>query len=83
MKNVNICKAQGIGSLHVAPVTITVDGEIDTYKSTIDQMENFMDYEAKILEEALHNSLPGGTYNRLLAVMTKRTAGCLVIPRPR
>jgi len=76
VKQISVCKA-----LTIDPVTIVIENEMNLPTSTRAQIENFMDYEAGKIEQTLHDSLMGGTYNRLLTAMMRRTAGCLIIPR--
>jgi hypothetical protein len=71
-----IAKAQPIGDQAVLDVIIKITGQLPYHPELADQAA-FMDGQAVKLEAALHGSLPGGTYDRLLATMLERKAGHL------
>jgi len=83
MKYVKIGKAHSNTDVPLRSVTIIIHDEVDTSAEEYDwetvQREVY-DAQAQELEEALYASLPGGTYNRLLARLLERKAGLLRIP---
>jgi hypothetical protein len=81
MKTITIHAAQPGGGA-VIPVQIQIDGEVPSFTELAHQ-DAFCDNEAKGLEEALINALPGATYDRLFAAMCARKASHLrVAHRP-
>ena len=85
MKAYNIYKAQEIGDQKIDTVNITIAipfPEIDhelTLKDSMKEVEQIFQKEAQDLFNALEGSLPGGTFNRLLALMLQHKAGHFVI----
>lgn len=80
---INIHAAQPIGDNHVTPVEIVIIETLpdlfqgDDVSLALKAQDAFCDAEAQNLEEALVNSLPGATYDRLLAKMMLRKASHL------
>lgn len=82
MKNIIISKASETYSVEkVEPVIIVIAQILPefTEEFTIDY---FTTKEAKKLEEALHQSLPGATYNRLYKAMVERMLSNLIVRYP-
>ena len=74
MKTIYVCKAQCIDrGLDVEITRIFAEQEIPDFK-TLEEQDKFMQLEAESIEAALYNSLPGGTYDRLLGVMLQHKA---------
>ena len=82
MKTFKVEAAQPIGTddPSEAHILIARDTWRATY-STVELLAKF-DNDAHVLAEALFGSLPGGTLDRLLAIMLKRKASSLVVSYP-
>jgi hypothetical protein len=81
MKTVHIHAAQP-GGAPVVPVQIQISEQIPDFTELAHQ-DVFCDNEAKGLEEALINALPGATYDRLFAAMCARKASHLRVAHHR
>jgi hypothetical protein len=57
----------------VADMRIEIIGAQPDYES-LDEAARYYDNQARQIEEALHRSLPGGTYDRLVGRMLARKA---------
>ncbi len=78
----NIYKAQGIGDQETLDCVITLNEPIpDPPKEAADYplLRDWFVREAETLENALHNALPGGTYDALFGLMAKRKASVFVV----
>ena len=75
----SIYKAQPVGDGEVEPCRINIYREVPKAES-LEVAATLYDKEAESLEEALYNSLPGGTYDRLVSKMLLRKASHFVIP---
>ena len=73
MKEVNIFRAQPIGSQVIDPVTITISQLIPDQTELGAGVVLYRN-EAARLHAALLGSLPGGTYDQLLALMHQNKA---------
>ena len=83
MKQLHIFKAKDIApSARTESLTIIVDEPLPD-QDTLGGLEVLYECEANQLEEALHNTLPGGVYDRLLANMLRKAGGMSVIPSGR
>ena len=67
MKAISLCRGIGVP----APVHIEVRARVPEFED-IAKAGVFYDSEAAILEDVLYSTLPGGTYDRLLARMLAR-----------
>ena len=78
MKHINIHKAQPIGDQKSEDLQITFN---INYPEPVDMKQSAerFDTEAAILEKALHDTLPSGTYDRLLGEMLERRASHFVV----
>lgn len=81
MKTISIYKAQPIGDRIPEDVTIEIRGEFQpsNYPATYDDVRKDFAVEADLIEKALINSLPGGTYDALFGLMCKRKASQFVV----
>lgn len=87
-KVITIAKAMAMpGQAEVEPVTIEIGGEplikddepVRNVPEWSAQHVRFYNEQAAKLEQALYESLPGGTYERLLALMLNRQSGILAV----
>ena len=71
MKTVKIHRAEDTGGRHVEPVMITIGTTIPTCEGDgwLERNQAIFDADAQALAEALHRSLPGGTWIRLIAAV--------------
>lgn len=86
MKRIQICQAEAIGSnVNVAtPVIIEVSRALfeDSPLRPSDSLEvhhAFFLKEAAEIEKALYESLPGGTYDRLVGLFLQRKASHFIV----
>lgn len=85
MKTVQICVAEPTGDQQVEPTTIEISQTLPTLEEGLRSREELAERaqvfgrEAIAIEEALHNSLPGGTYSMLLNKMLLRRASHFVV----
>jgi len=82
---VDIFKAQGIGGDIPPSTTIRLEKEIPdpdpslAHSAFLAAAEKVFQDQAAALETALHNALPGGTYDRLLGLMLQRRASHFLV----
>jgi hypothetical protein len=76
MSELAICKAQPTGKEKVEPLTVIVAETLPAFEKLAEQ-DLFTSTEANRLEQALYNTLPGATYDRLFAAMCLRKASHL------
>lgn len=78
-KVVNAHRAQSLGTYTPGPVTITIHDQLPERDSYVgrDQQAVEMDQQAIELAEALHASLPGRTFDALVAELLRRKASLL------
>lgn len=78
MKNIFVHRAQPTGNQDVEIARIVIDTEIpDT--PTMKEADTLFTIDAAALENVLHETLPGGTYDRLLSAMLKRKSSHFVV----
>jgi hypothetical protein len=77
-KPVTAAKAAPTGGQQTPDAYIYIDDDLPPWgpgtKTTLEEADAFFLADAQRLEEALHNSLPGGTYDRLCGLMLARKA---------
>jgi hypothetical protein len=79
-KDVSVHKASPIVHTQPTPdVTISIADQISDNLELADLQKVFVN-DARALERALFDSLPGGTYDQLLLLMFKRQATLRIIP---
>lgn len=76
MITVKVCMASPVAHENLEPATIVVDQKLPT---SIISVGEFYRQQADVIEMALHNTLPGGTYDALLRSMLERRASFLRI----
>lgn len=64
MKETKICKAEPLHE-EIGSQTIIINGKIPEDLWIGNKSEEFCDNEAQMIDDALYNSLPQGTYDRL------------------
>lgn len=80
MAHVYVYKAQPIGGkMHIQSKTLHIDETLPD-PDTIDEGNTRMQLDADKIVEALYNSLPGGTFDRVLVGMLKKRAAHLHVP---
>lgn len=84
MKRLQICQAMPTAETKVDGVVIEISLALigDTFlteKSSPKEYESVFNLDAMTLEDALHSSLPGGTYDRLLGRMLARKSSHFVV----
>ncbi len=79
MQTIILYKAQPIGDKSPKDIEILIKGSFPTFE-TISKSDKLFNDEAVSLETTLHNTLPGGTYDRLLQKMLERRASHFVVP---
>lgn len=75
-KVIDIFKAQHVLTIPVNDLQINIVTEIRDFNIRKDAMKLF-DSQAKKLAEALHSSLPGGTFDALLVELLDRARSAL------
>lgn len=70
MKTIYLCKFEPLHDKEPEPVTIIINSKLPTFESFADctalqQSNDFFEKEARVLIDALYNSLPQGTFDRL------------------
>lgn len=73
MKTVIICKAEPLANQEPIPVTIIIDGDLPDFEAlrkeykSLDfrELSQYYQDQAELLINALYNSLPQGTFDRL------------------
>jgi hypothetical protein len=76
MKEIIVRAAGGYPKAIVEPLTIIIDGTIPTRHSLLEYREMYKE-EALKLVDALFETLPGGTFDAMLAEMLIRKASVL------
>jgi len=84
-KTLYLMKAQPIDNDKIHDTTIIFENTFpvfDDLKFQFQMIESdrLFEKESKALEDILHNTLPGGTYDRLLARMLDRRKSHLIVP---
>ena len=80
MKRIQLNKAQGYSNTKpVESVILEFTVQINEFDS-LDKACVYYESQANQIEEALHDVLPGGVYDRLLAAMMTRRASYLRTP---
>lgn len=80
MKRINIMKAHPIGDQVVEGVEIVIEGMfICSSGLAVDRNKELHQSEAQKIEEALIETLPGGTYDALLGLMHARKASQFIV----
>jgi hypothetical protein len=84
-KRVVVCKADPVGDEVIPTVIIEISAsypsvDVDHSKEGSlreweERVEELQEYEARTIAKALKDSLPGGIYNRLIAVLVEDAAG--------
>ena len=84
MKEVKVSKASGVGRFAEGEDTvITISGQRNLDKLTLNEVGQFFDLEAQKLFDALYNSLPGGTFDRLTGLMLAKKASHFIVSHDR
>jgi hypothetical protein len=84
MLTVQVFKASPIEKEHlVRDARITITGNIDTIGKGLGELDRVFEEDANTLFEALRNSLPGGTFDRLLSRMLTEKASHFVVSNNR
>lgn len=81
-KVVCVAKAESIGNRHAPKITIDISGQLpnsNEFKS-LNEWRDWLKREGQMIERALFESLPGGTYDALLLAMVERNACLLRVP---
>ena len=73
MSTIMIFKAQKEGETQLPNCEIAIQGEFPILV-TRQEEDNLFNNEAVAIEKALHDSLPGGTYDRVASKMLERKA---------
>jgi hypothetical protein len=80
MKKVEVRAAQPIGTQVIVPVQITISGYIKTdLKADLSKVRGEFEKDAQLLFDALRDTLPGGTFDRLLGLMLAEKASHFVV----
>ncbi|HOR01544.1 MAG TPA: hypothetical protein PLJ35_22245 [Anaerolineae bacterium] len=82
-KCIVICKAdKSIYGPEISDVTIEISAKVPSfsYQTNASAYEAFYLSEARKVEEALHDTVPGGIYERIAGLMLQRLAGILGVP---
>lgn len=84
MRTLQLRKAQGFGGDGSGPdsVTLVLQDEFPSCRTLESAMELHTN-DATALEAALHATLPGGTYDRLFAVMAQRKVSHFIVSHER
>ena len=83
MKTINIHKYSSIAEVEAESVTIVIDTAVPDLLSGDDWEQHARTYfeeQAATLADALFETLPGGTLDRLLAEFLRRKASLFVVP---
>ena len=80
-KHISACKAESIGKQTVPRAIIDIGDTLPNFNS-LECARGWYTSEAQEIEAALHESLPGGTYDQLLAAMMKRKSSLFRVPLP-
>jgi hypothetical protein len=79
MITINIFKAQGIGTKTVDSRILDISVELPPFESLTKTIAEF-ESQALLLADALCETLPGGTLDRLVAELLKRKATSFNVP---
>lgn len=86
MKTIFAYRAQPIGDQVIEPVRIVIEEQmpspdrmVGTTAEILAKLDGTFQTQAQNLEIALYNSLPGGTYDRLLGEILKRKASHFIV----
>jgi len=77
-RSIDVYRAQPIGDKEAPWCQIEIGVPIPR-RETLEEGAFLFELDAKQLEFALHESLPGGTYDRLLGLMLKRKASHFIV----
>lgn len=83
MKEVQIFRARPIGNQAIEPTTIIISDVVPYFLQEQDWQQiavNTYRHQAKTLAAVLQETLPGGTFDRLLVEMMERKASLLSVP---
>lgn len=80
-KMIVVSKANPVHGNEIEPVVIEVSNKLPQFARSEDVAAWFLG-DAQLIENALHQSLPGGTYDRLLGLFVQRKASQLVVAYP-
>jgi len=70
---ISLAKAEPIGDQIIPTVVINISDVPPQFDSLNDAAQRYTN-QAQLLERGLHDTLPGGTYDRLLGLMLTRKA---------
>ena len=73
MKNIVVNKADPVGERAVESMEIRIEAQLP-HAEALAEAARVYNCDAEMLETAVHESLPGGTYDRLLGMMLERKA---------
>lgn len=79
MRLVAVALAEPIGNERIEPLTIRVEGRRGGNAASLAALSNLQDEDASAIATALHESLPQGTFNRLVARLLHLAAGNLEV----
>jgi hypothetical protein len=80
MAHIYVYKAQPMGDkMHIQSKTLHIEEDLPN-SDTIGEGDALMELDADKIVEALYNSLPGGTFDRVLVGMLKKRAAHLHVP---
>jgi hypothetical protein len=81
METLVLHKANPIGDRHTIPdFEIRITAELPSNRLNLEQLGQAYELDAEILLDSLSESLPGGTMDRLLALMLKQNASYFSVP---
>lgn len=79
MALIHVYKASPVGDNQVIE-NLLINIEVPIPDSTIEKGDGLMENDATELTEALYNSLPGGTFDRILIKMLQHRTSHLHVP---
>ncbi len=79
MKQINLHRAASTGLSEIEPATIKIGDSVPEH-ATLEEAAIFYDKEATALVDALCESLPGGTLDRVLYRMFERRLSLFRVP---
>jgi hypothetical protein len=79
---IDVRRAGPVGERHVPVVHIVIEEEMPHLRGseTLAQLDARFLEDARVIEKGLIESLPGGTYDRLLGLMLQRKASHFIVP---
>lgn len=81
MKRISVLKAEGYTGEEVESMVIVAETTIKYDQGrSLDELDKVFNDDAEKLEETLHKTLPGGTYDRLIGMMLTRKASHFIVP---